>query len=258
MNEPLTVLPYGIVLALLLVAAVINVRSGIIPDRLTLTGALGGIVVSWVVPNAVGGRTPLEGAGLALLGMIAGFTIAYAAVEIGKLVFGKMRLVFDSPQTFHWVREGDDAVLTIEGKSAIWSNIFARECDQLSMNCTTLEIAGDRFVGVSPCWTYNQVQVGSRKWELIKTDAIDGEITEVTIPREAIGFGIVKLMMPVGAFLGWKAAIFIFCSALCVCLLGCALIAVCNREKASASVMFAPYILVATLFWTIWQRGVLF
>jgi leader peptidase (prepilin peptidase)/N-methyltransferase len=78
---------------------------------------------------------------------------------------------------------------------------------------------------------------------------IEGEVTEVTLPREAMGFGDVKFMACIGAFLGWKAVFFTVMTASVVgAIVGVGTMLVGRREW-SAKIPFGPYLALGALVW---------
>jgi leader peptidase (prepilin peptidase)/N-methyltransferase len=73
--------------------------------------------------------------------------------------------------------------------------------------------------------------------------------SELVLPREAMGLGDVKFMAGIGAFLGWKGAIFsLMASSFIGSLVGVVLIVMRKREWSSR-MPYGPYIALAAVIW---------
>jgi leader peptidase (prepilin peptidase) / N-methyltransferase len=251
---PLNVIPYIIVLVLLAIAVAINIRTGLIPDKLTWPGALVGIIVSALYPHAVASASWVQGAAFSLRGAGVGYLSAFAVVEIGKLMFGRKRIRFDAPTSFTWTKRGDDADFVVGTEESLWSEYFAREKDQLLLHCDEVRIDDREYGEVTLTFRYDRVTADGHVLMLDDVTHISGVTGWLVIPREAMGFGVVKLMMLVGAFLGWRGALFTFFGALLLCAgVGIAVIVSSSRVALGRQIMFAPYILVAAGIWILWH-----
>jgi leader peptidase (prepilin peptidase)/N-methyltransferase len=123
------------------------------------------------------------------------------------------------------------------------------------MSCPEIEIAGERFTDVTAEFHYNRVSIGGKEWELIKLDTITGKLTEIVIPREAMGFGDVKFMACIGAFLGWKAVLFTVMSASMIGAVVGVLTIVLGKREWSTKIPFGPYLALGALIWLLAARS---
>lgn len=74
-------------------------------------------------------------------------------------------------------------------------------------------------------------------------------IGKLVLKKDAMGFGDVKLMGTLGAFLGWQSIVFIiFVSSLLGTIVGVSIIALGKKEWQS-KIPFGPYIAVAAIIW---------
>lgn len=242
-------LPFWIMGALFIVATFIDFEHFIIPDEITIGGTIAGVVLSFAIPTLHGQTSNFAGGLWSLVGAGVGFGALWLVVQLGKMAFGKKRMTFTKPEPLSWVRRGDEADFQVGADAMLWSDFFHRGNEQLLLRCAWIEIDGERFEKVGVRCECEWLHLGGRKWELMQVDAMRGEVTEVTLPREAMGFGDVKFIACIGAFLGWKAVAFTIMSAsIFGAVIGVATIAVGRREW-STKIPFGPYLALGALLW---------
>jgi len=78
---------------------------------------------------------------------------------------------------------------------------------------------------------------------------ISGGARELVIPREAMGRGDLKFLAAIGAFLGWRAALFsLFAGSLLGSIVGLITLVV-GKRVWSAKLPFGPYLAFGALSW---------
>lgn len=240
---------YWLFLALLITATFIDIEHFIIPDVITWGGTVAGLVLSLALPEMMGTSSRLESFGLSLAGAGLGFGLLWGIVEFGKLAFGRKRHSFAEPIEFVWRRDGDTALLTIGEESLPWHDIGFREKDEMIMEDAQAEVDGKPLTDKKLRFRYNILIADGQEWDLDKIDVITGKLRAVVIPREAMGFGDVKFIAAIGAFLGWKAVLFTICAASiigCVAALAGIFMA---RDRSGARVPFGPFLALGAAWW---------
>lgn len=241
--------PYWIFVSLLVVATFIDFEHFIIPDEITWGGAAAGLALSLALPQLMGVESHAAGFLYSLAGAAAGYVTLWLVVELGKKVFGKKRIVLEKPEPFTWTRDGEDADLKVGEETTRWSDLFSRESDRLLMKCADAAAAGKRYENLTLTFYYNRVLADADEHWLEKQDVISGTVSEITIPREAMGFGDVKFIAAIGAFLGWQAVFFtIMAASITGAVVGLATILLGRREW-SAKIPFGPYLALGALVW---------
>ena len=247
--------PLWTLTALLVAATFIDFDHLIIPDEITWGGAAAGVLFSLGIPRLHGETNPLLGLAWALVGAAAGYALLWGVVKLGKLAFGRKRIRLPQTEPFTWRKfstpEGDDAELTIGGEVPDrWSEMFPHERDLLVIKCETLAIAGREMRDVSLRCFYNRLELpGGTTVDLEEVGGFHGTLREFVFPREAMGFGDVKFLACIGAFLGWKAVLFCVAagSALgSVVGLGVMLF---GAKARSLKLPFGPYLAAGALVW---------
>jgi leader peptidase (prepilin peptidase)/N-methyltransferase len=240
----------SILLAGFVAATFIDFEHFIIPDEITWGGAAAGVIFSALVPEMMDSFSRLEALAYSLGGSALGFGLLFLVVEGGKLAFGKIRHAFPEPEDFEWRRQGDRIVLKLAGEELDWMDIFSRERDVLTIEVDGAALGADgaEIRGKLKFW-HDRFQTDGISGPLDQLERITGKMKSVVIPREAMGFGDVKFIACIGAFLGWQAVLFtLFAASIIGSIAGFAGIALA-RDRAGVRIPFGPFLALGALLW---------
>lgn len=243
---------YAVFLALVIAATFIDIEHFIIPDEITWGGTALGLILSFAIPQMMQVETHLLALTFSFLGAALGYGMLWAIVEFGKLAFGRIRHNFKEPETFSIRRDGEMLTLQIGEESLPWEEIFSRESDKLIIDAPIATVNGGAESAVKLVFHHNRLLEGGKETPTDQIKAISGKLTSVVIPREAMGFGDVKFIATIGAFLGWKAVLFTICASSIigsVAAIGGLFLA---RDKAGTRVPFGPFLALGAVIWIFW------
>jgi leader peptidase (prepilin peptidase) / N-methyltransferase len=241
---------YWLFVSLLIAATFIDIEHFIIPDEITWGGTAAGILLSLALPAMMQTSSRLEAFGLSVAGAALGYGLLWLIVELGKLAFGKKRHAFPEPEKFSIQQEGEQIVLTVGEEKLPWEEIFYRlDKDVLVIDCEKAVVGQKEIEDTTIKFFHDRAVIGGEETSLEQIESVSGTLRAITIPREAMGFGDVKFIAAIGAFLGWKAVLFTICSASvigCVAALAGIFIA---RDKAGSRVPFGPFLALGGALW---------
>ena len=236
-------------MSILIVGTFIDLEHYIIPDEITWGGVVAGLALSIAFPGLVGAHSIPMGFLWSLAGAAVGYALLWVVVEVGKKAFGKRRVLFTKEEPFTWVRLDDDAELRIGDEKLVWSDVFSRESDRMLMKCAEATVEGKTFTSGTLVFFYNRLIIGESEFALDTLAEFTGTVSDILIPREAMGYGDVKFIAAIGAFLGWQAVLFsIVAGSVAGALVGIVGI-VARRRAASAKIPFGPYLALGALVW---------
>ena len=251
-----------ILVALLIAATFIDIDHFIIPDSITIGGMVAGLVCSALFPGLheqeIWWRGLLQGA----IGAGIGFAMLYLVVLMGKFAFGKIKHEFDEAVNFKISQpEGEDGPIIIQlGEHEYeWGDVFYRDWDRLEMDITELQLDGkEREVKDEFCVVADGLMIDGEKVDIENVKVVSGKCTRAVVPREAMGFGDVKFIAMIGAFLGWQAILFtIFAASIVGAVIGLLQKALA-KEEWSRPLPFGPYLALGAFLWIftgafVWQ-----
>lgn len=252
----LRVLAYWIFAALLIAGTFIDIDYYILPRFVTIGGLVVGLIASTVRPGLMGETLVWRGFVMSLVSAALGAGVLWTIVELGKLAFGRIKKTFATPE--HWSitqsSEEEPPILKVADLEVTWDDIFVRASDKLLVNCSALQINDSQYAA-------SRLEVRSNRLMLRKEDGaletieletvkkLEGQCTEVVIPREAMGYGDVLLLAMIGSFLGWKAVLFtIVASSFLGSVVG-GVPRLLGRVQWTTKLPFGPYLAAGALIW---------
>lgn len=244
---PLVALALCLFAASLIVATFIDIAHLIIPDEITVGGAVAGVVLSVLVPGIHGAAYVWPALKASLMGAVVGAGAVLAILELGKLLLGRQR--FQIPE--RGVLQFTESELHLPDRVLPYEDVFCRASDTLVFQARRLELVDRcyRDVPVRLRLRAGQLQVGEEQLDPSTVCWMRAETSEVVVPREAMGFGDVKFMAAIGAFTGWTGVLFALMGSSVVAVAVSALLTVAGRREWSARIPYGPYLAAAAMAW---------
>jgi leader peptidase (prepilin peptidase)/N-methyltransferase len=244
-QSPLLALAYCLVLAGLIVATFIDFEHFIIPDEVTIGGMVAGALCSFAVPALQG--TPSAALGLlrSLVGMAAGAGVVYLVLRMGKLLFGRQHVDLPPGTRIVFTETG----LVLPDQEIPFEELFYRKSDAILIEASTVEIIDRCYKSVRVRLMPERLWLGDESLDPEQVPQMEVVADRITLPREAMGFGDVKFMGAIGAFLGWQAAVF---SLLISSVLGAVIsvmLILLRKQEWSSRLPYGPYIAMAAVIW---------
>jgi leader peptidase (prepilin peptidase)/N-methyltransferase len=244
-RSPAVALVYGVLLAGLIVAAFVDFKHFIIPDEITIGGILVGFFSSLLLPQLHGQKLLIAGMLQSLLGIGVCAGLMYFILRAGKLAFGRQRLALSGETKIIFT----DTALLLPDKEIPYDELFYRKSDAIELHARSVQLGNHSYQDVPIRLTAGNLQIGDDNFSPGEIPHLEAVGSEVVLPREAMGFGDVKFMAAIGAFLGWQAVIFsLVASSFIGSLVGVGLIAARRREWSSR-LPYGPYIALAAAIW---------
>lgn len=236
---------WGFVLAGLIVATFIDFEHFIIPDQITLGGVAVGFIVSAGLPALHHVTRPADSLMASGLGILVGAGSVFGVLQLGKLLFGKIRVPFEEGESATFT----ESALHLPGEIIPFEEIFFRNSDTIRLHAKRLELVDRCHMNIDVALSPKRLLIGDESFDPETISFIKVESDELVIPREAMGFGDVKFMAAIGAFVGWQGALFsLMASAVVGATVGVGLMAI-GRKEWSDRLPYGPYISLAAVIW---------
>ncbi len=241
----------GILTISLLISAMgIDLKTLKIPNGITLGGTIAILVIgSLLVTGSLKFRAE---------GIIVGFATTFLIIQLGKLLFGRKKVVMKTPTPFVWKQVGRTLTIQEEGKSLKESEEMKQE-DLFVRNSDFIEIWGEIKINKGKTSeerlkiTKNRTYLLSPpdKVEVGENEEIEGKIKTIIFPTEAMGMGDAKLMALIGACLGAVTTLQVLVIAACAGALfgiGLRLVKALKKQNPPNTIAFGPWLAAAAVY----------
>jgi len=243
--SPLLAIAYCIVLAGFIVATFIDFEHFIIPDEITIGGMVAGVLCSFAVPKLQGASSAPEALLKSVLGAAVGAGVVYAVVRIGKVLFGRQHIELPPDTRVVFTETG----VVLPNEVIPFEELFYRKSDVILLEAKSVELIDRCYKAVTIRLLPEKLFIGEEEVDPETIPQMEVVTDKITLPREAMGFGDVKFMGAIGAFLGWQATLFsLMASSILGAAVGVTLIAL-RKQEWSSKLPYGPYIAVAATVW---------
>jgi leader peptidase (prepilin peptidase)/N-methyltransferase len=249
------VIPIWILGSVLILTTFIDVEFFLIPDVLSKPAIVAGIASSLLFPELQATSSRLIAGGLSVAGALVGGGLLFVVGELGKLAFGRYKVVLPAPVRFSFQKLiPEDAQIVIDGESFQWADHFFRQKDRIRIRAEEVTINDQSFPTIDLSFYYDRLETVHGTILLTDLQTLEGRTAYAEFPREAMGLGDVKLIAAIGAFTGWSGALFTIPAASLtgvICSVGTTLI---GRMDWSSKIPFGPYLAVGAFLWLFWGK----
>ena len=244
---------YCVILGAFIVATLIDIEHFIIPDEITIGGIVAGFIFSALAPQLHHTVSRPEALRSSFWGIAVGGGIVYLILRAGKMAFGKHKIEMAADSTITFT----ETALKLPDKEIPYEELFYRKSDYIRLHAKTVEMHFAENSGQSDRCYFNveltlkpeELKIGDEIFNPEQVPQMVVVTSELVLPREAMGFGDVKFMAAIGAFLGWQAAVFaLMTSAVIGTLVSVGAIAL-RRVEWSSRIPYGPYIALATVIY---------
>ncbi|HEY3912878.1 MAG TPA: prepilin peptidase [Verrucomicrobiae bacterium] len=261
-RSALVALVFCLMIAGLIVATFIDVEHYIIPDEITLGGAVVGFLLSFFVPAShisfpylYPMRTVSASMGDSILGILVGGGVVYAVLRLGKALFGRYKMNMEPHSRVVFT----ETSLQLPGHELPYEDLFYRSGDTIKLVAEHVEMIDRCYVKTEVRLQPHELKIGEETFDPGKVPHLEAQTDRIVLPREAMGLGDVKFMAAIGAFLGWRAVLFSLAASSVIGTLVIGTLIALRRREWSTRLPYGPYIAAAAVIWIFggytWFRG---
>ncbi|MFN0079661.1 MAG: prepilin peptidase [Prosthecobacter sp.] len=249
------VLCLWVFMSLLISGTFIDIDHFILPHSITIGGAVVGVLASWWVPALVDQHTHTHGLLISLASAALGLGGLWLVVELGKLAFGRKKFVFEKVESWEVKQpdENEPPVVVFGEHNYGWADLFMRATDRMVVSCNELQVNDRSFGAVTAELWMEKLKVRDgaslEEFSLEGVTTLKAKVTQVVIPREAMGFGDVLFLMMIGAFTGWQAVLFTILAASVLGTVFAVIHRVTGKAEWGAKIPFGPYLAMGAVIW---------
>lgn len=247
-----------ILLGMLICATFIDFDFQIIPDGLTKGGVIVGLLAALAVPSVsvflmdcdlYGEESRGRALGWAIIGGATGYGLIFSVVILGKMAFGRKALKVPDGGDWSVVEGEENPVLVTGPEQTPFEDLFFVGSERVEIECDKAEVNGRVFKEACVTIYSDRLQVEGEEIMISDWQTLGGTAKSMRYYREAMGFGDVKFMALIGAFLGWKAVLFtIFIASVS----GTAVslpAKILRKDSPLTRIPFGPYLALGAVVW---------
>jgi len=128
-----------------------------------------------------------------------------------------------------------------------YEEIFYRQSDTIVLRARTVELIDRCYKNVTVRLSPSRLRIEDEEFNPENVPHMEAVGSEIILPREAMGFGDVKFMAAIGAFLGWRSVLFSLMVSSLIGSVVCLVLILIGRRQARLA--YGPYIAMAAVVW---------
>lgn len=249
LGDPPAGIPGAMVLCIfvtgLVLAAAIDWKWLYIPDEVTLGGMAFGVLSSVCVPDIHGASSRLAGFLASGIGLGSGLLLGQLVRFCGRRLFG--RRTVDLGEGGKVSIRGSDVTL-VDGQELHADDVLLTG-GSFSANARDIFVSGRPHGTESVRVSTQGVSVGKETYGFDADFEMTFSAESITLDREALGFGDVKLLAAIGAVLGGSAVPIVLVGGSAIGLFVFLPSLISGHRRLSSPIQFGPMLCCAAVLW---------